>query len=74
MATRAWKAGPHEAEAVARLLIGFRDHMGYSWPSDNAFLAGVENIRARGGGEPSTGSHPRATNVSPHRAPTLLIP
>lgn len=44
MATRAWKAGPHEAEAVARLLIGFRDHMGYSWPSDNAFLAGVENI------------------------------
>lgn len=44
MAPRAWKAGPHEAETVARLLIGFRDHMGYTWPSDNAFLAGVENI------------------------------
>jgi GNAT superfamily N-acetyltransferase len=44
VATRAWKAGPHEAEAVARLLIGFRDHMGYTWPSDNAFLAGVENL------------------------------
>jgi GNAT superfamily N-acetyltransferase len=42
--TRAWKAGPHEAEIVARLLIGFRDHMGYTWPSDNAFLAGVENL------------------------------
>jgi GNAT superfamily N-acetyltransferase len=41
---RAWKAGPQEAETVARLLIGFRDHMGYDWPSDNAFLAGVENI------------------------------
>lgn len=44
MPTRAWKAGPHEAETVARLLIGFRDHMGYTWPSDNAFLAGVENL------------------------------
>ncbi|WP_027005320.1 GNAT family N-acetyltransferase [Conexibacter woesei] len=44
MATRAWKAGPHEAETVARLLIGFRDHMGKTWPSDNAFLAGVENL------------------------------
>jgi GNAT superfamily N-acetyltransferase len=44
VATRAWKAGPHEAETVARLLIGFRDHMGYTWPSDNAFLAGVENL------------------------------
>jgi ribosomal protein S18 acetylase RimI-like enzyme len=44
VAVRAWKAGPHEAEAVARLLIGFRDHLGYTWPSDNAFLAGVETI------------------------------
>jgi GNAT superfamily N-acetyltransferase len=44
VATRAWKAGPDEAETVARLLIGFRDHMGYTWPSDNAFLAGVENL------------------------------
>jgi GNAT superfamily N-acetyltransferase len=44
VAPRAWKAGPHEAETVARLLIGFRDHMGYDWPSENAFLAGVENL------------------------------
>jgi GNAT superfamily N-acetyltransferase len=44
MAARAWLAGPHEAEAVARLLIAFRDHLGHSWPSDNAFLAGVERL------------------------------
>jgi GNAT superfamily N-acetyltransferase len=44
VAARAWKAGPHEAEIVARLLIGFRDHLGYTWPSDNAFLAGVERL------------------------------
>jgi ribosomal protein S18 acetylase RimI-like enzyme len=44
MAARAWKAGPHEAETVARLLIAFRDHLGCDWPSDNAFLAGVEKL------------------------------
>jgi GNAT superfamily N-acetyltransferase len=37
-----WLAEPHEAETVARLMIAFRDHLGRSWPSDNAFLAGVE--------------------------------
>jgi GNAT superfamily N-acetyltransferase len=41
---RAWLAGPHEAETVARLLVAFRDHLGYDWPSDNAFLAGVERL------------------------------
>jgi len=44
MSARAWKAGLHEAETVARLLIAFRDHLGYDWPSDNAFLAGVERL------------------------------
>jgi ribosomal protein S18 acetylase RimI-like enzyme len=44
MPARAWKAGPHEAAIVARLLVAFRDHLGYSWPSDNAFLAGVERL------------------------------
>lgn len=39
-----WVAGPHEAEAVAALMIGFRNHLGYDWPSDNAFLAGVERL------------------------------
>ena len=33
-----------EAETVARLLIGFRDHLGKDWPSDNAFLAGVDKL------------------------------
>lgn len=41
---RTWVAGPDEAEAVARLLIAFRDHNGLDWPSDNAFLAGVERL------------------------------
>jgi ribosomal protein S18 acetylase RimI-like enzyme len=44
VAARAWKAGQDEAKTVARLLIGFRDHLGLSWPSDNAFLAGVERL------------------------------
>jgi GNAT superfamily N-acetyltransferase len=37
-------AQPHEAEAVAALLIAFRDHLGYDRPSDNAVLAGVERL------------------------------
>lgn len=41
---RAWIAGIDEAEAVARLIVGFRDHMGKDWPSDNAMLAGVERL------------------------------
>ena len=44
MSARAWKAGPEEAEAVARLVVGFRDHMGKDWPSENAMLAGVERL------------------------------
>ncbi|MEI6446331.1 MAG: GNAT family N-acetyltransferase [Actinomycetes bacterium] len=44
MSHRVWRADPAEAETVARLLIGFRDHFGRDWPSDNAFLAGVERL------------------------------
>jgi GNAT superfamily N-acetyltransferase len=44
---RVWVAEPAEAETVARLLIGFRDHLGVGWPSDNAFLAGVERLIER---------------------------
>ncbi len=40
----AWVAGPEEAEEVARLIVGFRDHMGKDWPSGNAMLAGVERL------------------------------
>jgi GNAT superfamily N-acetyltransferase len=39
-----WIAEPDEAETVARLLIAFRDSLGADWPSDNAFLAGVERL------------------------------
>jgi len=44
MSVRTWRAEPHEAEIVARLLVAFRDHHGRDWPSDNAFLAGVERL------------------------------
>lgn len=39
-----WRAEPDEAECVARLLVDFRDHLGLEWPSENAFLAGVEKL------------------------------
>ncbi len=39
-----WRAGLHEAEVVTRLMVGFRDHLGGDWPSENAFLAGVETL------------------------------
>lgn len=39
-----WRAEPHEAEVVARLIVEFRDHLGLDWPSENAFLAGVERL------------------------------
>ncbi len=39
-----WRAEPHEAESVARLIVDFRNHLGIDWPSDNAFLAGVERL------------------------------
>lgn len=44
MTPRVWVAEPAEAETVARLLVGFRNHLGLDWPSDNAFLAGVERL------------------------------
>ncbi len=44
MSAHVWIAGPHEAEVVTRLMVGFRDHLGYDWPSENAFLAGVEKL------------------------------
>jgi GNAT superfamily N-acetyltransferase len=39
-----WVAGAREAETVAALMVAFRDHLGYAWPSDDAFLAGVERL------------------------------
>jgi GNAT superfamily N-acetyltransferase len=43
-APRVWLAGVDDAETVAGLLVAFRDHLDLSWPSDNAFLAGVERL------------------------------
>jgi ribosomal protein S18 acetylase RimI-like enzyme len=43
-AAHVWHAEPHEAETVAALLVGFRDHLGFDWPSDNSFLASVERL------------------------------
>jgi len=39
-----WLAGYDEAEEVARLLVGFRNHYGKDWPSENAILATVERL------------------------------
>ena len=44
MLARAWIAQPEEVEAVAALLVAYRDHMGDDWPSANAFLASVERL------------------------------
>ena len=44
---RVWRAAPEEAPAVAALLGGFRDHLGYDFPSDASLLASVERIIAR---------------------------
>ena len=44
MSAHVWVAQPHEAEVVTHLMVGFRDYLGYDWPSDNAFLAGVEKL------------------------------
>jgi ribosomal protein S18 acetylase RimI-like enzyme len=44
---RVWRAAPDEAPAVAALLCGFRDHMGYDFPPDESMLASVERIIVR---------------------------
>jgi ribosomal protein S18 acetylase RimI-like enzyme len=50
VSARAWLAGADEADAVARLMIGFRDHYGRADPPDDAFRDGV----ARLVGDPNT--------------------
>ena len=47
---RTWLASSAEADAVARLLIGFRDWYGRSDPPDETFHSGVERLIA----EPDT--------------------
>ena len=43
---RVWRAAPDEAPAVAALLGGFRDHLGYSTPDDASLRRSVERIIA----------------------------
>jgi GNAT superfamily N-acetyltransferase len=35
-----------DADSVIRLLTGFRDHLGYDWPGDDAFRRGVRRLLA----------------------------
>ncbi len=44
---RVWRATIDDAEAVASLLVGFRDHLGIDWPSANAYLGSVERLMER---------------------------
>ena len=44
---RVWRATPDEAPAVAALLAGFRDHLGYDFPSDDSLGASVERLIVR---------------------------
>ncbi len=44
MSARVRLAQARDAEAVADLLIAFRDHMGKDWPAAETFLAGVVRL------------------------------
>ena len=60
---RVWRAAPDEAPAVAALLGGFRDHLGYDGPGDADLLASVERIIGRDDAEyllASVGGEPQA--------------
>ena len=41
-----WEAGSREADAVAELLVEFRDWAGSSWPSDDVLARSVESLMA----------------------------
>jgi GNAT superfamily N-acetyltransferase len=41
-----WRASADEAEAVAGLLVEFRDHLGHSRPSGDSFLESVRTLIA----------------------------
>lgn len=56
-APRIWLAEPHEAEAVAGLLAGFRDWLGYAEPSDDSILASVWRLIERPDTEYLLGAH-----------------
>ncbi len=41
---RVWLAGPDETAQVTRLMLGFRDDLGYHWPSDQQFSEGIAQL------------------------------
>ena len=41
---RTWVAGPEETDAITRLLVAFRDHLGERKPPAEEMLASVERI------------------------------
>ncbi len=41
---RVWVASASEAAEVTRLLISFRNDLGYDWPSDQSFSDGVAEL------------------------------
>ena len=45
---RVWVASPDEQDEVTRLLLGFRNDLGYDWPSDQDFEAGVAKLISGG--------------------------
>jgi ribosomal protein S18 acetylase RimI-like enzyme len=44
---RIWRASPEEAGDVARLIIGFRDHLGREEPADASITTSVQRLLAR---------------------------
>ena len=46
MPAAAWRAGPDEADAVAGLLVEFRDHYGRDWPPESSIRDSVGRLIA----------------------------
>lgn len=65
MSTHVWKAGLDEANAVTRLMVGFRDHLGKHSPPEDSIRSGVAALigdaqtdfllAAQGAGAPAEG-------------------
>jgi GNAT superfamily N-acetyltransferase len=61
---RIWRASRDEAADVARLLIGFRDHMGRSEPVDASIRMSVERLLERDEAEYLLGAPDDATRAA----------
>ncbi len=49
--TRVWRATADDADAVAGLLVEFRDHMGHAWPPAESFAASARHLIGRSDSE-----------------------